>query len=245
MRKRLILLGAIVVAASLLIALGGLRRDRDPSFTTDFGLDNSMYFVPDGGNRYFSLRPGHFVRLEGENGEGQFEEVEITVLNQVRAIYFEVDGTPKVAFARVIEERERLDGRISQISRNYYARCPITDNIYYFGEDVDHYNRRGRIIGHDGAWLAGEDGALPGLAMPATFLEGSRYHMENAPGISMDRAEHIGSGLTINTPAGRFRNCIEVLETSPLEPEEETLKIYAPGVGLIGDEALRVVEYTD
>jgi hypothetical protein len=59
----------------------------------------------------------------------------------------------------------------------------------------------------------------------------------------MDCAENVESGLTVRTPAGVFKGCITVLETTPLEPDEEVLKTYAPGVGLIIDGNLEVVEY--
>jgi len=35
-------------------------------------------------------------------------------------------------------------------------------NVYYFGEDVDVY-RDGKVVGHEGAWLSGREGAKFGL----------------------------------------------------------------------------------
>jgi hypothetical protein len=34
-----------------------------------------------------------------------------------------------------------------------------------------------------------------------------------------------------------------VVDTTPLEPDEETVKVYAPNVGLIVDGPLELVEY--
>ena len=42
-------------------------------------------------------------------------------------------------------------------------------------------------------------------------------------------------------PAGTFQNCVEVTETSPLEPGHESLKTYCPGVGLVRDEDLELI----
>jgi len=47
----------------------------------------------------------------------------------------------------------------------------------------------------------------------------------------------------MTTPAGTFKNCIRVEQTSGLEPEEKYYKTYAPGVGLIQDEDLRLTSY--
>jgi hypothetical protein len=38
-----------------------------------------------------------------------------------------------------------------------------------------------------------------------------------------------------------FRNCVEVTETTPLEPGEESFKTYCPGVGLVRDDDLELM----
>jgi hypothetical protein len=42
----------------------------------------------------------------------------------------------------------------------------------------------------------------------------------------------------VQTSAGRFDDCVEVKETTPLEPGSESTKIYCPGVGLVADNEL-------
>jgi hypothetical protein len=157
-------------------------------------------------------------------------------------VVFEEQGRKMIAFTRIVEEREYIDGELAEVSKNYYAMCSRTGNIYNFGEDAEKYED-GRIVSRDGSWLAGKDGARPGMLMPQTFLLGARYSQAIAPGVSMDRAEHIEMGLTVVTPAGAFANCIKVLETTPLEPDEETISIFAPDIGLIEDDELILVEY--
>jgi hypothetical protein len=78
--------------------------------------------------------------------------------------------------------------------------------------------------------------------MPGTFLLGSRYAQEIAPGVAQDRAEHVAEGLEVETDAGTFRNCVEVTETTPLEPGAESTKVYCPRVGLVADNDLLLVE---
>jgi hypothetical protein len=58
----------------------------------------------------------------------------------------------------------------------------------------------------------------------------------------MDRAEIASLTATLKTPAGEFKNCLKVRESSALERGKE-YKIHAPGVGLIKDEDLLLVEY--
>jgi hypothetical protein len=59
----------------------------------------------------------------------------------------------------------------------------------------------------------------------------------------MDRAEIISLTETIRTPAGEFKNCLKIEETTPLEPGVREFKYYAPGVGIVQDGALKLVKY--
>jgi hypothetical protein len=113
--------------------------------------------------------------------------------------------------------------------------------VFYFGEDVDEYEN-GKVTGHGGSWLAGAPGARWGLMMPGTVILGSRYCQEVCPGVAMDRAEVVGIGETVETPAGKFTSCIRTEETTPLERGKST-KVYAPGIGLICDGDLRLVKH--
>jgi len=74
--------------------------------------------------------------------------------------------------------------------------------------------------------------------------DGEEMHVEITvlKNIAMDRGENIGMGLTVETLAGVFDNCVEVLETTPLDLEEESTKVYCPGVGLVVDEELELVD---
>jgi hypothetical protein len=79
--------------------------------------------------------------------------------------------------------------------------------------------------------------------MPGTFLLGSRYFQEMADGIALDRAEHVEMGIEITTPAGTFSECVRVIETTPLEPDTESEKVYCPEVGLVLDDVVELVDY--
>jgi hypothetical protein len=142
---------------------------------------------------------------------------------------------------RVVEERETAEGKLLEVSRNYFAIGVLSQHIYYFGEDVDVY-KSDKIV-HEGAWLAGVNGAAQGIAMPGDVKVGARYYQEKAPQVAMDRAENVSTGETVNTPAGKFENCLKVKETTPLEPGNVEYKLYAPGVGLIQDGPLKLVRH--
>ena len=217
-------------------------------FTSDFRLEECTWLSKGTQNPYFSLRPGYRLVLVGEEEDDEGETVEIraqqTVLRRTERINFETaHGVPLSVKTRVVEEREWEDGELVEVSRNWHAICKETGAVYYFGEDVDDYED-GEIVGHEGAWRAGVDGALPGLAMPATFLLGARYYQEIAPDVALDRAKHVAMDLDVTTPAGSFSRCVGVIDTNELDPESEgDPKVYCPGVGIVMDEVIELVEY--
>ena len=203
----------------------------EEEFTDEFFIEDCT-FVNTGSHPYYiPLEPGTQLLLEGEEDDEQIE-LRITVLEDTET----VDGVE----TRVVEEYETVDGELVEISRNFFAICAETNSIFYFGEDVDIYED-GQIVSHEGAWRAGENGARAGIIMPGTVLLGSRYYQEVAPGVAEDRAENVAMDVAVETPAGTFTDCLQVDETTPLE-SGVSFKLYAPGVGLVQDDVLLLVE---
>ena len=228
----------VVLAIAMRLGLGGnpaIASDEE-EFTLDFRLEECKLQTKEG-NPYFVLKPGYQLVLRGED-EGEKLRLVITVLKDQE---LEIQGKGKVK-VRVVEEREWVDGELVEISKNFFIQCERNNDVYYVGEDVDIYED-GEVVSHEGAWRAGKDGALPGLIMPGTFLLGSRYFQEQAPGVALDRAENVAMGLQLKIPAGKFERCVEVFETTPLEPDSESVKRYCPGIGLVFDDGVDLVKY--
>ena len=57
------------------------------------------------------------------------------------------------------------------------------------------------------------------------------------------RAENDAMGLDVDTPAGSFEDCFSIIETSELDPGEESEKIFCPWVGVVADEELVLVDW--
>jgi hypothetical protein len=198
---------------------------------TSFDLEKCD-FTSTGKNSYFILEPGYQVVLEGEE-DGEKLQLVMSVMNETKI----VGGVE----TRVVEERETEGGNLVEVSRNYFAICNPTNDAIYFGEDVDMYEE-GKIVSHEGAWLAGENGAKAGMITPGKVEVGLKYYQEIAPGVAEDRAEIVSVNDTLDTPAGTFSDVLKTEETNPLKPEEKEFKFYAPKIGLIQDEALKLVE---
>lgn len=220
---------AAVLAAG--IAPPDVASARRAAFTDEFQIERCT-FATTGRNPYFPLVPGHRLELEGEE-KGRITHLTVTVL----ADTLTVDGVE----TRVVEERETRDGELVEISRNYFAACTENGSVFYFGEDVDNYEN-GVVDNHDGSWRAGAAGARAGVMMPGLNLAGARYYQEVAPDVALDRAETLSVSETASTPAGDFANVLKTRETTPLEKGVKEFKLYAPGVGLIRDADLDLVE---
>jgi hypothetical protein len=219
---------AMLVVVSLTGMAGGLQVP-DSSFTSRFEVDTAD-LGSTGRNPFFILEPGYTLVLENES-----ERLTITVLSETRA----VDGVE----TRVVEERETNRGRLVEISRNFFAISRRTNDVFYFGEDVDIY-KDGTIASHEGAWRSGVNGARFGLMMPGLPKVQAKYYQEIAPGVAMDRAVIVSLSETLRTPAGSFRDVLKIEETTPLEPNAREFKYYARGVGLLQDGSLKLVRYT-
>jgi hypothetical protein len=244
----------VALVVSMCIGLSGgiafAECDNDDEFTADFRLQDCWWFQTVGINPYFKLIPGYQLVLEGEEeDEGEIVEIraEITVLWDTQWIDLRDTEVGRWIKTRVVEEREFEDGELTEVSRNFFAICKKTNAVYYFGEDVDIYED-GEIVSNKGEWRAGVNGAMPGLIMPGTFLLGAKYFQEVAD-TAADRGENTAMGLTFEDPkgGGNFTGCVEVVDTNPLDNppvcDDGDVKIYCPGVGLVQDEELELVDY--
>ena len=220
--------GEVIEVKEVTSAEEAPASEQGKKWTKSFGLENCTFSTV-GRNRFFSLIPGDQLVLQSSE-----EKVVITVLDETKKI-----GNVKT---RIVEEREEKNGELAEVSRNFFAICKEHGDVFYFGEEVDDY-KDGKIVAHSGAWRANEPNSKAGIIMPGTILLGARHYQEISPN-AMDRAEIISDDVTMVTPAGTFRNCLRVEETSGLDPDEKCYKTYAPGVGLIQDEDLLLIKYS-
>lgn len=226
----------IMLIAILTTACGSTAGDSpDPQSEPAPGEWQDEFAIADcdlatvGSSDFFILEPGFQLVFEGGN-----EKLAITVLDET----IEIDGTQ----TRVVEEREWRNGELIEVSRNFFAFCQQTGDVYYYGEEVDMFTG-GQLSSHTGAWRAGEGDAQAGLIMPGNPAVGMKYYQEIAPGVAMDRAEVLSLDEVLKTPAGDFPNSLKTQEGTALNLLEKEFKTYALGIGLIQDQNLLLVDY--
>jgi PEP-CTERM motif-containing protein len=134
-------------------------------------------------------------------------------------------------------DREFEDGLLVEETKDYFAQDTM-GNVWYLGEDVKkfEYDEDGTLIGTtmEGAWKAGENGALPGFIMPADPTIDFNYFQEHAPNDeAMDQGTIFAFIDELALDIGTFENVLQILETTDLELDAREFKYYAPDVGLI------------
>ncbi len=225
--KKWILIACFVAAARLVAASSLCAAADKGKFQDTFNVDKAA-LADIGSGAYMILEPGYRLIL----ADGK-DTLTITVLSETK----KVDGVN----TRIIEERETKNGKLEEISRNYFAIDKATGDIYYFGEDVDMYDVNGKVTDHGGSWLSGINGAKFGLMIPGHPKVGQRYQQEVVPKAAMDRAEVLSVTEEVKVPAGTFKNCLRTKESSALESGSEE-KLFAPGVGLLKDGGFKLAE---
>jgi hypothetical protein len=206
----------------------------DPAFTSSFGIEDCR-FLSRGANPFFVLRPGWQLVLESED-----EKAVITVLRETRR----VAGVKTRVVEELAFEKDGDEEILVERSLNFFAICRPSNNVVYFGEDVEFFDEDGNPTGSQGAWRAGLNGARPGIIMPGTILVGGGYYEEIAP---EDSALDKGRILSMQDgcAAGSFefeQPCVTISGENECDGGRDR-KRYAAGVGVIADDELELTAF--
>jgi len=126
----------------------------------------------------------------------------------------------------------RRDGSIAEKTRDWYA-ADNDGNVWYFGEATATYDEHGNLESREGSWQAGVDGAVAGTIMPADPRPTDAYRQEFYRGHAEDQAWIVQRNGSATVPYGKVRNVVRSYEWTRLEPRVVSLKLYAPGLGIV------------
>jgi hypothetical protein len=226
-------LGALVlVSAAVSVATGGTTAAAPSVRPGDF--------VADVTNPYMPLVPGTVFRYQGHVDKAP-SAITVTVTRERKSI----EGVS----ALVIDDVVSVRGKDVERTTDYYAQ-DTKGNVWYFGEDSFDLEK-GKWVRSDGSWLAGVDGAKPGIIMEARPKVGDVYQQEFYAGHAEDMAEVLSTDSSVSVPYGSFERALVTREWTPLEPGVTEHKYYAAGVGNVktvmvegGDEEYELVSVT-
>jgi hypothetical protein len=195
-------------------------------------------------NPYWPLTAGSVRRFETLDGNGNvLERITVSVTGATKEIEYP-SGSGRVFKCAVVRDlvEENAGGsyRTKEDTLDWFAQ-DTSGNVWYFGEIAQNFED-GELVDLEGSWKAGREGAKPGVVMwfyantsaqPPQMV----YRQEFLLGEAEDIAEFIGfiGALTVRGVA--YNDVLKTKEYSPLDPDVFEFKYYAPGVGVILEEA--------
>jgi hypothetical protein len=198
------------------------------------------HFVPLVDNRYFPLPVGRVLVYTGvKDGVSQTDTVTVT---DDKKVILGIQAT-------VVSDVATHDGALLEKTFDYYAQDD-QGNVWYLGEDTTAFLTNGKTD-TSGSFLAGVDGAEPGIIMEAAPKIPDAYRQECAAGQAEDTAWVVRTSGAVSVPYGTVRHVLTTLEATRIEPGSYDEKIYGPGIGIVsersltGDEVAQLVSVTN
>jgi hypothetical protein len=180
-------------------------------------------------NPWVPLKPGTtFIYTGTKDGEPS-RDVYVVSHDTVT-----IDGVPCV----VVNDQLYLSGKLEEKTTDYYTQ-DTHGNVWYFGEATEELDKQGNVTSTEGSWLAGKDGALPGIFMEANPVVGHAYRQEYYPGHAEDQFKVVSVAASVQVPYGSFTGTLLTQEWTALEPAVLDHKYYVRGVGEVSETSVK------
>jgi hypothetical protein len=208
-------------------ATTAVRPARD---VTERDFDRANFpAAPKVDNRWYPLSPGTQFVMEGRanRGHGRLPHRVVTTVTDLTKV---INGVRTV----VIWDRDINEGQLEESELAFQAQ-DNDGNVWLFGEYPEVYED-GKLQGAEDTWIAGLQGARPGVLMRTNPRAGTPSYLEgSAPKIEFqDRAKVSKTGIRNCVPLSCYKDVLLIDEWNPLEAgDAHQLKSYAPGVGNI------------
>jgi hypothetical protein len=233
-------LPAVAMLASILLAAcgssgattapAGTATTQPPRDVTEKDFDPGNFpAAPKVDNRWYPLVPGTQFVMEGRanRGHGRLPHRVVTTVTDLTKV---INGVRTV----VIWDRDINEGQLEESELAFQAQ-DNDGNVWLLGEYPEVYED-GKLQGAEDTWIAGLQGARPGVLMRASPRTGTPSYLEGlAPAIEFqDRAKVSKTGIRNCVPVGCYEDVLLIDEWNPLEEgDAHQLKSYASGVGNI------------
>jgi hypothetical protein len=222
MRPTLLLLALIAVVAAAGCGSGGTGSSSTTTATRPGFTANVT-------NPWFPLRPGSVYRYRGVKDGEPSREV-MTVTHRTKTI----DGARCV----VVSDLLYIRGKLEERTEDYYTQ-DAKGNVWYFGEKTAELDEHGNVKNTSGSWMAGVNGAKPGIFMFVHPLPGDSARQEYLKGEAEDHFEVVSLRETATVPFKTFRGAMLTKEWTPLEPDVIDHKYYARGIGTVLEQTVK------
>jgi hypothetical protein len=223
MRRRGLIGAAIaaIVAGTGVVSMAATHRPAPAGGSID-----PSNFVRHVTNPFFPLKPGTVFVYKGKR-DGQTQTDRVTVTHRTRMI----QGVRTTAVRDVATHHSRL----LEKTTDWYAQDK-QGNAWYFGEATKSFE--GGKVSTEGSWLAGRNGAVPGIIMEANPHVADGYRQEFYKGHAEDQAWVLTHGGSIRVPYGLIHPTVLTMEWTPLEPKVVDKKWYGRGLGIVKEQSV-------
>jgi hypothetical protein len=178
-------------------------------------------------NPYFPLPEGRTLVYQGVR-DGQTQTDTVTVTDQKKLI-LGIQTT-------VVDDVATHGSTVLEKTFDFYAQDEL-GNVWYLGEDTTAFLPNGKTD-TSGSFVAGVNGAQPGIIMEANPQIPDAYRQECAAGEAEDTAWVVGTTGSVSVSYGKVRNVLTSLEATRVEPGSYDEKVYGPGIGIVREQAL-------
>ena len=223
-------LSSIAIAAACLIPTAA------PARTVSIPFSAANFSNPlDISNIYFPLIAGTTFTSKADTHGGC--EVDVTTVTYDTRV---IDGvTTRVVHDQVFDgDTCTTDpSALTEDTLDYYAQ-DNAGNVWYMGEDTFDCQGAGNCTPGEGGWIAGVNGAQPGIIMLAHPQSGDSYKQEYLAGVAQDQGLVTSVGVTAKMTRSdayqlSYSNCIVTKEWSVLEHGAIEFKTYCPSLGVV------------
>jgi hypothetical protein len=189
-------------------------------------------------NPYWLLVPGYSWTFVSEDETDTVEVLDKTKL---------IEGVTCI----VVHDEVAADGQTTEDTFDWYGQASNGD-VHYCGEislSLETFEgdnpEEPEVVDIEGSWKAGRDGAKPGIVMFRYPEVGAVYRQELSWGDAEDAAEVMATDYSYGkypeldelVPQALAEllcddDCVVTREFTPVEPDVEAFKYYAPGIGV-------------
>ena len=187
-------------------------------------------------NPYLPLVPGNRWEYEGTSVDDDGEEVTETITVTVTGDTKLIDGVTCMVVRDVATEEDV----VIESTDDWFAQ-DVNGNVWYCGEISQNFEvfdgddpEEPELVDTEGSWKAGRERAKAGVLVPASPEVGAVIRQEVAYGDAEDTIEILSVTESESAPGGACAgDCLMTRDFTPLDPEANEHKYYAPGIGLI------------
>ncbi len=215
--------GNQTLSASFFTTTPALEEQTAAVFISMPSLDPSKFVTVNNPYLPFTLGARYIYEVQAEDAT---ERIEVFNTGETK----EIMGITTIVVRDIVTE----EGELVEDTIDFYAQ-DIEGNVWYFGEEVKNYED-GEFTDNEGSWIAGVDGAVPGIIIPADPQVGDTYRQEYYLGEAEDMGQIVDLSGSITVPYGSYEDLIVIAEWNPLEPGVIEHKYFAKGIGLVAAE---------